>query len=404
LIKNLSLKTQFDNNLEFLRGFAALVVVFAHLFYHFKDFNAGYIPLMLRMYELPAHLAVLIFFMLSGYVIGLKYKEPLNTQSLIPYLKKRIVRIYPIYMVAILVSLLVSDETISIGRIIAHFTLTQNLSYPPIWANNPVWSLNYEMLYYLAFVPISFFAIRTFIAFFICLAVGLISTMLSGNPIISAYAFGFCFWLAGMFIARNFNLSGQTFKVVPIILFILSLQVILSESLITGRILHVLNIHPPDKFQSHWSQTIVNYHDIIFLPYCFILITLFSGKDFAYRKIITLILSIPLIFSIYKLIPTITTGQLIALLFLAGSLISVKFPFKESLLIKVGTQIGSISFGIYIIHYPILFFLGHMKIEVHGPVMYCFKVVFFVLLTGLIAWLLEKKFQPFVRGLLIKKS
>ena len=80
------------NSLQILRAFAALSVLVTHVFQHtnYKPFGD---------YYLTGQYGVDIFFILSGFLIYLTVKE--NT-TVIDYAKKRIFRIYPLYIFALL--------------------------------------------------------------------------------------------------------------------------------------------------------------------------------------------------------------------------------------------------------------------------------------------------------------
>jgi peptidoglycan/LPS O-acetylase OafA/YrhL len=87
----------FNNHIESLRGFLAIVVVIHHLSNLGKNIDPAFTPNHLDLCSLPGHIAVLVFFVLSGYLIGLTNKEQMNYDEVMPYLKKRAIRLYPIY-------------------------------------------------------------------------------------------------------------------------------------------------------------------------------------------------------------------------------------------------------------------------------------------------------------------
>ncbi|RZK27985.1 MAG: acyltransferase, partial [Hymenobacter sp.] len=95
-------KRPFNYNLEFLRGVAALLVVYHHTIVHKFVLDPAYMPDGLWKFEAPGHLSVLVFFVLSGYVIRLTNGAPIVGEKRESYLKKRFIRIYPIYALAAL--------------------------------------------------------------------------------------------------------------------------------------------------------------------------------------------------------------------------------------------------------------------------------------------------------------
>ena len=83
-------------SLETLRGLAAVAVAF----YHFPSDSLLFIQ--------EGHMAVYLFFSLSGFVITLNYFKKINNfNSLIYFQKKRFFRLYPVHIFVLLVVLLI---------------------------------------------------------------------------------------------------------------------------------------------------------------------------------------------------------------------------------------------------------------------------------------------------------
>lgn len=180
--------------LDGLRGLSALYVMISHakpllLEGYASEYSQhpekytwfGKAIIHLSMLFFYPHLAVLVFFILSGFVISLKYanqlqKNPetqLDTQS---YIWRRVKRIYPPFLFSLVLTGLLdyygvthnwplfiakSDEFIQSGT-----SLYPNLkvlfgnvvflmeNWVPIWGvNQPLWSLKYEWWFYLLFIP-----------------------------------------------------------------------------------------------------------------------------------------------------------------------------------------------------------------------------------------------------------
>ncbi len=100
------------------------------------------------------YLAVTTFFVLSGFVLSRSYAETRwNRGSLLGYAAGRVARVYPVY----LLSLLVVAPFIAADRghgalLAAHVLLVQGwLGSIPVNWNTPAWSLSCEMFFYLAF-------------------------------------------------------------------------------------------------------------------------------------------------------------------------------------------------------------------------------------------------------------
>src|ERR1035438_6360232 len=97
-------------SLDALRGLAALVVVFHHLMLSLPDAlrdDLRYIDLPLLM---GGRFAVMLFFVLSGFVLALPYFAGTNS-AYSPYLVRRFCRLYPPFAFAVLVSALLDRKS-----------------------------------------------------------------------------------------------------------------------------------------------------------------------------------------------------------------------------------------------------------------------------------------------------
>lgn len=191
-------------NLEALRGAAALFVVIHHVIFHKQYLDPRYFPKWILSVEPPGHFCVLIFFVLSGYVIGVSNPFRLTGETIIPYLKKRFIRIYPIYFVSLTFALLL-DQPYPIATVLGNYALLQGALGDIVWANNPIWSLSQEAFFYLLFIPLSYFNVRPLYAAIAAVLVGLLnyfSYPAFDAPVISAYCYGFAFWATGWALAK----------------------------------------------------------------------------------------------------------------------------------------------------------------------------------------------------------
>jgi peptidoglycan/LPS O-acetylase OafA/YrhL len=167
--------------LDFLRATAALLVLFGHsrdAYFLYTDVLAQ--PgLFLKLFYFITRLhseAVVIFFVLSGFLIGGSLADSMQRGSfdLVRYLIARFVRIYIVYLPALVItegvfmlgSLLLSDPKAGfrplfsqqqldfggVSQAICHLAGLQGFSCPR-WEQNPaLWSLGYEWALYL-FAP-----------------------------------------------------------------------------------------------------------------------------------------------------------------------------------------------------------------------------------------------------------
>ena len=146
----------------------ALALVFFH---HCEKWFPGSAPIFQH-----GHSGVSLFFALSGYLITVLYYPRLtrgtgrdhtsDRVTFSEYLWRRFARIYPAYLVALLIKMAIdTKEPQSIHVWLTNLTLTQAFFFPDVWAGlSPVsWSLTVEESFYLM-VPLIFFAVRPFLS------------------------------------------------------------------------------------------------------------------------------------------------------------------------------------------------------------------------------------------------
>ena len=86
-----------SEQLTFTRFFAAISIVIFHFGKNISPFNDSTIKVLFSQ----AHIGVSYFFLLSGFIMILAYKEK-GEIEFIDYIKRRFARIYPVYGLAIL--------------------------------------------------------------------------------------------------------------------------------------------------------------------------------------------------------------------------------------------------------------------------------------------------------------
>jgi peptidoglycan/LPS O-acetylase OafA/YrhL len=395
-------KKEFNSNLEGLRGFAAIGVMVGHIFLHDTYFDKRYCPTVFKSLVPFAHIEVLIFFVLSGFVIGTNHPSRMRGEGIKEYLKKRLLRIYPIYLIGMLIALTVACFQYGAGTIATNLTLTQNIFTPVIWEIGPAWSINYEILYYLLFIPISFFEIRPEIAFVFSLAIGALNMYVPTSPLISAYFIGFSFWLLGLIIAKKLRGEHQV-RFLPFLFYILAIENLFATLKISPLINRILPI--PDK-SGYWYQTIVNINDLIFMPYCFMILLYFSGRSFKGRNLLFIIMSlIPLRIMINGLRNHNRDNVFVmGAIYFGLFLLTLGIPYLNNAVKKSLVYIGGISYALYILHFPLECLFGHITILSSPEANYWVKLALYLPIVAVLSWVLEKRLQPFLKQkLMIKK-
>lgn len=147
-------------NLDAIRGLAAILIVFRHapLLFQSPRFQQSY-------------LAVDLFFAISGFVVANAYEARLRSGALgfAAFVKVRLIRLYPLYLVGIVLGL--ASHFVALGHAHAHgqphapllataaLVVLSLLMLParaePLYlVNNPAWSLLYEIVANLGFAAI----------------------------------------------------------------------------------------------------------------------------------------------------------------------------------------------------------------------------------------------------------
>lgn len=175
---------QYQLGFDTLRGFAAIFVAFGHCWWAtYPVFAATQLAVPFIALNTKG---VPIFAVLSGFLI---YRSGLlavgSVTQLRAYLIRRFFRIYPVYFLGILLSLLMgqyvsSAQFSSSGYLVADLFMFTSFSWPGGYANPPTWSLYVEVAFY-AVLPLAILAVgaRRMLAF--CLIL-LIASVVADYP------------------------------------------------------------------------------------------------------------------------------------------------------------------------------------------------------------------------------
>ncbi|MBW8455726.1 MAG: acyltransferase [Pseudomonas sp.] len=153
-----------DNNFDFLRFFAASMVVVGHSFWLSGRGASEPLRLFSGSYD-SADIAVHVFFVMSGFLIAASW---LNSHSVLDFAAKRALRIFPALIVSVLFAVLLVGPLAtewSLGEYIAapgtlnylaNVLLVTEFRLPGVFESNPfpntvngsLWTLPYEVLMY----------------------------------------------------------------------------------------------------------------------------------------------------------------------------------------------------------------------------------------------------------------
>lgn len=133
--------------LTFTRFIAAIAIVIFHFGKGVFPFNAHGLSTLISY----GYVGVSYFFTLSGFVMIVAYSKGGAKISLKSYYINRVAKIYPVYIIALLLALFTLQQ-IAIDRLALEAFLVH--SFIPQYAssyNSPDWSLSVELLFYLLF-------------------------------------------------------------------------------------------------------------------------------------------------------------------------------------------------------------------------------------------------------------
>lgn len=189
-----------------LRGWAALSVLIMHTFRQnlLPAFSLGEYASYLQ----ADRAAVLLFFTLSGYVIGLSTRRPWTPGEARRYLWRRAVRILPVYLLAVALAW-IAVPTESGRSLLGHLLFLQDsnadnpLHVAGLAGNTPLWSLHYEALFYVLFLawwrwPASVGPSLGLAA----VAAVWASASATAPGFVLSHAVGAIYWLAGLLLSR----------------------------------------------------------------------------------------------------------------------------------------------------------------------------------------------------------
>jgi len=159
------------NNFDFLRFFAATLVIVSHSYY--IALGAAGADMAEPLHELThgqlslGSLGLAVFFVISGFLVTQSYERRAN---LLKYLKARSLRIFPGLAVVVVLTAFVLGPAVTSLDFVAYFSSTDTYAYLlnvflvhprfvlpgvfsdnayPLAVNGPLWTLRYEFAFYL---------------------------------------------------------------------------------------------------------------------------------------------------------------------------------------------------------------------------------------------------------------
>jgi peptidoglycan/LPS O-acetylase OafA/YrhL len=387
-----------DYALEGLRGLAALWVAYSHIFFYEFKLDPAYHPAFpFGTFLNAAHGGILVFFMLSGYVIGLTNQLPFSRSNAIRYLLRRFIRLYPIYLVAIALGVL-SASTDTWKTIVGNLFFLQGPISALLSGNGVLWTLHYEMVYYIIFLAVWYYRPKVLPLILSSLLVACLPILFPSFPkIISGYAAGWVFWLFGLWLAWK-SPRIQALSKFPLISYIL-VYVAIDKLEIGAATLKLLGL-----VTTKLSE--ISITDFVYFPLCALLFTALTQRKLPNSRWCSIVaFTLPLSYTIYLII----SGKLLGN---ETGLIAVAHMILGFLLLrwKVGVHgfrclafMGSISYGIYVFHMPIMNLMSKIALFSGSPVTFVIRIFIWISLTISISYLFELKIQPLIKRVFQKR-
>lgn len=302
------------NQLTFTRFIAAISIVIFHYGNNSFLFNNEYVSFIFKQ----ANVGVSYFFVLSGFVMTIVYyqKKEFSTKQ---YFINRFARIYPLYIFAIILILFIKlFKSININELILNIAMLQSwIPKMALTLNYPGWSLSVELLFYISF-PLIFRYLKNKSLNFSAVTILL-------------------FWLISQIIYQLITLEKIDIPLYSIRDIQYHPIFHLNEFLI-GILTGLIFTKSPKKYISSLKIT---YLGILLILILLLLLKFPTGLSY-HNGLLAIVFSL-LIFVISK-----SNGRISRL-------------FSS----KVFIYLGEISYGIYILQYPVWKALSDSRLEKH---------------------------------------
>lgn len=193
--------------MEGIRGLCAVSVLICHVAHDstgFRTAHTSYFPgYAAAFFAYFGNIGVLLFFVLSGFVIGHTNREPFSWMEVKRYFTRRFIRIYPIYFAIIGFSFLVSTEpSDGLVKFCAHLIFLQTWVVSNVSTNGVLWTLHLEVAFYLLYLFVwrRESSIRVW---FIGTAIAALASPFCGWHLLRVLGY-FFLWLIGLGLAKSY--------------------------------------------------------------------------------------------------------------------------------------------------------------------------------------------------------
>ncbi|SDS63965.1 acyltransferase [Opitutus sp. GAS368] len=387
--------------LEGVRGLACLMVACSHVFYVTHLDPTVTLPGWLHHLE-AGQTGVLVFFVLSGYLISWTNPGDCTAENRRAYLWRRFVRLGPIYYAALALTFAVlfwRRDPAPPSMVIALLAGAHNfndyfgLHVPPPMVNGPLWSLNYEILYYGLFILLWRFSPRlgwVFLPAAVATVLGWFTPQ--WMPLfLASYACGWLYWAAGWWLARLPELPATA----PAPAAVTWLLLVFAGHQIGGmvRVLNALGLHSQDA-------GMVTLGQLGGLPAILLLLAAVTRRRLPGAVWLA---ALAWISCVVPLAGMLWTGRLwsepgwinggIAVLLAVAAL-----PIRSTGWLKSLAGLGRISYAFYVVHFPMLFLVLLLPLPGGTLPAYLGRVLVWAVTSLALACFLELRLQPWAKA------
>jgi peptidoglycan/LPS O-acetylase OafA/YrhL len=385
-----------DPRLDGLRGFAAISVMLVHSW--FDNRTAGASVSRPNEYFLSihmSHVAVMLFFITSGYVIGLTNSGRYSAKAAWEYVRRRCLRIVPIYYVAIIAGWFAYKSTPSLV-VLGNALFLQNQAWgiPPLPGDLPLWSLHYEVVYYAGFLLVWAFAPKVLPIAAAALFFASIDSFFGGPlAFLGGWGVGAMFWLAGLFLAWNRSrASGATTASVVSLMLLAYATNHLWPGVVLFRGLGI-----PYRGNAAFALTDLTLLPVTVMVFCAVMDLGFPGQRIVRWIAVAIPVGTALILQLmgrlWENAPWTMAGA-------AAIAALVLMPFNQvalgSWIFRIFRPLGKISYGIYLFHVPCVKFVSLVYPWASGWWNCAGAFACWFALTFLVSWICEAKLQQVI--------
>lgn len=362
--------------------------------------------------------------MLSGYVIGVSTKKPLTWATSGTYVKKRLVRLYPIFLLMMLLTVIVSVQHFGLKTLLGNALFLQGIKVDEILL--PAWSLNYEMVYYAFFIVVSIFRLNPFVIATVALPVGLVNWVLYPTlhvAILSSYSFGLIYWILGLGISRQLAAAPEDKASYQVLLgalfYLLCIDQFNPVKMVMERVGAAAGLGDFAFPGATAVMTSISFYDLSYLLFALVLILTFVGKRFPYRlPALQGLVGLSAVTVFARLLLHAQSGGFTAFdqkfhvmpaAFLLAALVclfwrSTWLERAGEHVMRAGKWLGELSYGVYLAHFPLMLLFGRVHLFAGTPMASAVRWVLFLALSIGLGYLLEKVMQPRIKAFFFKES